>query len=186
MASNGTLHDHCHEQGADRHVTKYHLHFRNPIRRHGFFVAAAGQISRIDRYAVSFSVRPFAHFFIDKETRDKAVKHLALFLSNPENNALPDIEIAKLWKGLFYCKSSFSVPHQLHHVYPRLLDVRQAARTAGPRSRVGRTSPHDHQHTGLTKLSQGLLDHNGQGVERNRPFAVRTVRVPQSCRLISS
>ncbi|KAG8219537.1 nucleolar protein,Nop52-domain-containing protein [Butyriboletus roseoflavus] len=39
----------------------------------------------------------------DKKTRDKAVKHLALFLSNPENNALPEIEIAKLWKGLFYC-----------------------------------------------------------------------------------
>lgn len=45
---------------------------------------------------------------VDKKTRDKAVKHLALFLSNPENNALPEIEIAKLWKGLFYCRSSFS------------------------------------------------------------------------------
>ncbi|KAI9570285.1 Nop52-domain-containing protein [Boletus coccyginus] len=41
----------------------------------------------------------------DKKTRDKAVKHLTLFLSDPENNVLPEIEIAKLWKGLFYCKS---------------------------------------------------------------------------------
>ncbi|KAF8560066.1 ribosomal RNA processing protein [Imleria badia] len=39
----------------------------------------------------------------DKKTRDKAVKHLSVFLSNLENNALPEIEIAKLWKGLFYC-----------------------------------------------------------------------------------
>ncbi|KAG9314086.1 Nop52-domain-containing protein [Chiua virens] len=39
----------------------------------------------------------------DKKTRDKAVKQLATFFSTSENNALSELEIAKLWKGLFYC-----------------------------------------------------------------------------------
>ncbi|KIJ22054.1 hypothetical protein PAXINDRAFT_160020 [Paxillus involutus ATCC 200175] len=39
----------------------------------------------------------------DKKTRDKAVKNLAIFLSNDENNVMSDIEMAKLWKGIFYC-----------------------------------------------------------------------------------
>ncbi|KIK97559.1 hypothetical protein PAXRUDRAFT_824818 [Paxillus rubicundulus Ve08.2h10] len=39
----------------------------------------------------------------EKKTRDKAVKNLAVFLSNDENNAMSDIEMAKLWKGIFYC-----------------------------------------------------------------------------------
>ena len=40
---------------------------------------------------------------LDKKTRDKAVKQLAIFLSNDESNAMPEIEMAKLWKGIFYC-----------------------------------------------------------------------------------
>ncbi|KAH8120081.1 Nop52-domain-containing protein, partial [Phellopilus nigrolimitatus] len=39
----------------------------------------------------------------DKRTRDKAVKSLAAFLSTPDQNALPKSEMAKLWKGIFYC-----------------------------------------------------------------------------------
>ncbi|KAG6337072.1 hypothetical protein ID866_2025 [Astraeus odoratus] len=39
----------------------------------------------------------------EKKTRDKAVKNLAAFLSSNENNAMSDIEMAKLWKGIFYC-----------------------------------------------------------------------------------
>ncbi|KIK30210.1 hypothetical protein PISMIDRAFT_644766 [Pisolithus microcarpus 441] len=39
----------------------------------------------------------------EKKTRDKAVKNLAVFLSDDENNEIPDIEMAKLWKGIFYC-----------------------------------------------------------------------------------
>ena len=48
--------------------------------------------------------------FTDKKTRDKAVKHLAVFLSNSSQDAaLPDLEMAKLWKGIFYCASHRSV-----------------------------------------------------------------------------
>ncbi|KAG1754901.1 Nop52-domain-containing protein [Suillus paluster] len=40
----------------------------------------------------------------EKKTRDKAVKSLAAFLSNHDSeNVLPDLEMAKLWKGIFYC-----------------------------------------------------------------------------------
>ncbi|KAH9913329.1 Nop52-domain-containing protein [Epithele typhae] len=39
----------------------------------------------------------------DKKTRDKAIKSLAAFLSDPAREALPKAEMAKLWKGIFYC-----------------------------------------------------------------------------------
>ncbi|KAG7099613.1 hypothetical protein E1B28_001441 [Marasmius oreades] len=38
----------------------------------------------------------------DKNTRDKAIKNLATFLSDTENE-IPKAEMAKLWKGIFYC-----------------------------------------------------------------------------------
>ncbi|ORX42960.1 nucleolar [Piromyces finnis] len=37
----------------------------------------------------------------DKKTRDNAVKSLSKFLSHKKN--LSDLELLKLWKGLFYC-----------------------------------------------------------------------------------
>jgi len=39
----------------------------------------------------------------DKKTRDKAVRSLAKFLSESHEKALPKPEMAKLWKGIFYC-----------------------------------------------------------------------------------
>ncbi|KAI0720137.1 Nop52-domain-containing protein [Fomitopsis betulina] len=39
----------------------------------------------------------------DKKTRDKATKQLASFLSEPSRDGLPQAEMAKLWKGIFYC-----------------------------------------------------------------------------------
>ncbi|CAL1694115.1 unnamed protein product [Somion occarium] len=39
----------------------------------------------------------------DKKTRDKAIKSLATFLSDPSKDELPKLEMAKLWKGIFYC-----------------------------------------------------------------------------------
>ncbi|KAK7686731.1 hypothetical protein QCA50_010331 [Cerrena zonata] len=39
----------------------------------------------------------------DKKTRDKAIKGLATFLSDPSKDELPKLEMAKLWKGIFYC-----------------------------------------------------------------------------------
>ena len=40
----------------------------------------------------------------DKKTRDKAIKSLATFLSDPSHSDLPKLEMAKLWKGIFYCE----------------------------------------------------------------------------------
>jgi len=54
----------------------------------------------------STDVPPLAKYLAstDKKTRDKAVKNLATFLSNSSQDAaLPDLEMAKLWKGIFYC-----------------------------------------------------------------------------------
>ena len=43
-----------------------------------------------------------AYLCEEKATRDKAVKHLVQFLS--AGGALSDdLELAKLWKGIFYC-----------------------------------------------------------------------------------
>ncbi|KDQ63212.1 hypothetical protein JAAARDRAFT_65281 [Jaapia argillacea MUCL 33604] len=39
----------------------------------------------------------------DKKTRDKAVKNLSQFLSDSSRDAIPKPEMAKLWKGIFYC-----------------------------------------------------------------------------------
>ncbi|KZS93161.1 Nop52-domain-containing protein [Sistotremastrum niveocremeum HHB9708] len=39
----------------------------------------------------------------DKKTRDKAVKALVKFLSESSYDALSEAEMAKLWKGIFYC-----------------------------------------------------------------------------------
>ncbi|KAF8641226.1 hypothetical protein AX17_000860 [Amanita inopinata Kibby_2008] len=38
----------------------------------------------------------------DKRTRDKAIKHLLAFLSSPQTS-LSNSDLAKLWKGIFYC-----------------------------------------------------------------------------------
>ncbi|KAG8857720.1 hypothetical protein FRB91_010957 [Serendipita sp. 411] len=39
----------------------------------------------------------------DKKTRDDAVKGLAKFLRTTSNKPMSDLEMAKLWKGIFYC-----------------------------------------------------------------------------------
>ncbi|KAH9004107.1 Nop52-domain-containing protein [Lactarius hatsudake] len=39
----------------------------------------------------------------DKKTRDKAVKNLSAFLSDPERPHLSSHDMDKLWKGIFYC-----------------------------------------------------------------------------------
>ncbi len=47
---------------------------------------------------------------IDKKTRDKAVKNLAAFLSDPERPHLSNHETDKLWKGIFYCETYLRKP----------------------------------------------------------------------------
>ncbi|KAI0036589.1 Nop52-domain-containing protein [Vararia minispora EC-137] len=39
----------------------------------------------------------------DKATRDSAIKGLGFFLSEPENAHMAEQDMAKLWKGIFYC-----------------------------------------------------------------------------------
>ncbi|CAE6442471.1 unnamed protein product [Rhizoctonia solani] len=39
----------------------------------------------------------------EKKTRDKAIKSLAIFLSDDSQKSMSPSERAKLWKGLFYC-----------------------------------------------------------------------------------
>lgn len=66
----------------------------------------------------------------EKSTRDKAVRHLVEFLSRPAENVLSnDLELAKLWKGIFYCALAYRSPLNrpqrcLLCIGRRLLDVR--------------------------------------------------------------
>ena len=54
---------------------------------------------------------PRVHCCEEKATRDKAVKHLVQFLSQPAERVLSnDLELAKLWKGIFYCASTHRSP----------------------------------------------------------------------------
>ncbi|KIK70701.1 hypothetical protein GYMLUDRAFT_149136 [Collybiopsis luxurians FD-317 M1] len=39
----------------------------------------------------------------EKKTRDKAIKTLSVFLSDESRDEIPKPEMAKLWKGIFYC-----------------------------------------------------------------------------------
>jgi hypothetical protein len=41
----------------------------------------------------------------EKKTRDGAIKSLANFLAQSNREPLNDEEMAKLWKGIFYCES---------------------------------------------------------------------------------
>lgn len=76
---------------------------------------------------------------IEKGTRDKAVKNMSAFLSNSPRDALPALEMAKLWKGIFYC------PYTLKNLIRsssddlnRLLDVRQTIGATGTCERTSR------------------------------------------------
>ncbi|PWN22351.1 Nop52-domain-containing protein [Microstroma glucosiphilum] len=39
----------------------------------------------------------------EKKTRDSAIKSLSLFLAKSGEEPIPPLEMAKLWKGIFYC-----------------------------------------------------------------------------------
>jgi hypothetical protein len=71
----------------------------------------------------------------DKKTRDQAFKDLSIFLSRSASSAdvLSDVEMAKLWKGIFYSSSSVMIGKAMLNDRPRfcrLLDVGQATRAA--------------------------------------------------------
>ena len=88
----------------------------------GKFLASSGSVLS------SFYVA-YANFRKEKATRDKAVKHLVQFLSQPSGRVLSDdLELAKLWKGIFYCALTPNYPPQPQRcsllLERRLLDVR--------------------------------------------------------------
>ena len=62
------------------------------------YLASTGSLSR----KVGFP--PTDPHPTDKKTRDKAVKNLAAFLSDPEGPLISSHEMDKLWKGIFYCE----------------------------------------------------------------------------------
>lgn len=45
----------------------------------------------------------------DKATRDKAVRGLSAFICDEANAQLSPPEMAKLWKGIFYCSFNFQL-----------------------------------------------------------------------------
>jgi Nucleolar protein,Nop52 len=44
----------------------------------------------------------------EKKTRDKAIKNLSVFLSDPSRDVLAKPDMDKLWKGIFYSLSPFT------------------------------------------------------------------------------
>jgi len=88
------------------------------------FLASTGAYSHWARSGVE----NHSDWLEDKKTRDEAIKNLSIFLSNPTNtgDAFSKREIAKLWKGIFYC-TSFSLIYLVilqFLVAGRFLDVR--------------------------------------------------------------
>lgn len=76
---------------------------------------------------------------IEKGTRDKAVKNLSAFLSNSPRDALPALEMAKLWKGIFYCPYILkNLIRSSSNDLNRLLDVRQTIGATGTCERTSR------------------------------------------------
>lgn len=70
----------------------------------GKFLASSGEL-------LPSSNITSAHLCEEKATRDKAVKHLVQFLSQPSGRVLSDdLELAKLWKGIFYCALAANCP----------------------------------------------------------------------------
>ena len=100
-----------------------------PLGKH---FASSGALARI-----SSIYRPYI-YDSDKETRDRAVQGLSAFLCDGDNAKLPEKDMTKLWKGIFYCKHVYFlfVRHYLTFKISRFLDVRQApcAASVGDRS----------------------------------------------------
>lgn len=91
--------------------------------------------------------------FVDKKTRDRAMKSLTAFLSAESHQTLPPADMAKLWKGIFYCPSYSLFPPRVRGTNIRrlrLLDVGQTINPTGPRDRLGE---YHHRHT----LRRGII-----------------------------
>lgn len=67
-----------------------------PLGKH---LASTGKLLMI----LALSCAPADVVQQDKKTRDRAIKGLSPFLSDPSKDALSKPDMAKLWKGIFYC-----------------------------------------------------------------------------------
>ncbi len=54
-------------------------------------------------FIIRLDERANLFMYIEKKTRDKAIRSFRKFLSSGNN--MSEMELIKLWKGLFYCKS---------------------------------------------------------------------------------
>ena len=70
------------------------------------------EISRLERYCFPIAflthLRPSNYGSstrksADKSTRDKAIKNLAVFLSDSSREPINEHDLTKLWKGIWYC-----------------------------------------------------------------------------------
>jgi ribosomal RNA-processing protein 1 len=63
-------------------------------------------VSQSDTGSVDASI-PLGKYLAstEKKIRDGAIKSLANFLAQSNREPLSDEEMAKLWKGIFYCES---------------------------------------------------------------------------------
>src|SRR6266849_3718307 len=86
----------------------------------GKYLASTGTL-------ISQKYRSSCDTSLDKKTRDKAVKNLAAFLSDPDRPHISNHEMDKLWKGIFYCELSFKRPKKKEKsswtFFLRFLDV---------------------------------------------------------------
>lgn len=81
----------------------------------------------------------------EKKTRDGAIKSLANFLAQSNREPLNDEEMAKLWKGIFYCESTRcrdKYEGLSFDLFCRLLDVGQTTSAAGIGARARRPAPY--------------------------------------------
>lgn len=74
---------------------------------------ASAPVPPLAKYLASNGVQPVSFsravhhphlFHADKDTRDKAIKSLSAFLSDDARRELNTQEMAKLWKGIWYCE----------------------------------------------------------------------------------
>ena len=109
------------------------------------------------------------------EERRMHEKSLAAFLSDPSREALPKSEMAKLWKGIFYCAypaSKSLLPGLLKRVVCRFLDVRQAPGTTSTCHRDCRHSPCHFDSVCLVCVLARFLGIYSKRVELHRPVTV--------------
>jgi ribosomal RNA-processing protein 1 len=66
-------------------------------------LASTGEQALLDVSDLINTQRDLLRLFLDKRTRDDAVNVLRDFLATTGEKPMPDLEMAKLWKGIFYC-----------------------------------------------------------------------------------